>query len=151
MSSPLYSNQPDDVVRSFLELKKTVEDLERHTTEAGQVPGYFRREFAVAGLPQADSSFSDVPKLSCVEYWTHGTVSDDLPRQVRYGYRPNNGYSESVSYRDKFWTAEGEVSYTLEISALKSGTLKRCESYIKNGETVRSEVTHVNLRRGQRF
>ena len=143
--NPLYSNDPQDVVQSFLELKQTVAHLEDQSRSHGQVPGYFRREFAVNGLPVPASKFTEVGEVRCVEYMTHGRVAEDLPRQVRYGYRPSNGYSESLTYRDNFWTLEGEVSYSIEFSASHRGVLKRSEVVARNGEVVRKDVTHVQL------
>ena len=141
-NNPLYSNDPQDVVESFYQLKQTVASLEG---AQGQVPGYFRREFAINGLPIKQSSFKDIPEVRCVEYVTHGSVDQGLPRQVRYGYRPSNGYSEALTYRDSYWTVDGEVSHCIEFNATSRGVLKRSEVVSRNGEVLRKDVTHVQL------
>lgn len=105
----------------------------------------FRREFAINGLPIKQSSFKDVPEVRCVEYVTHGSVDQGLPRQVRYGYRPSNGYSEALTYRDSYWTVDGEVSHCIEFNATSRGVLKRSEVVSRNGEVLRKDVTHVQL------
>ena len=136
----LYSKAPQDIVSSFIYLKQTVEILEKQPTTQ---QGFYRKSKEVVGLPNLGNSFREAQAIEAVEYLTHGTADEGLPRQVRYGYRPNNGYSETVTYRDKFWTREGEVSYSLEISAGRNGLLKRSEIYTKNGQVLSSDVTRV--------
>jgi hypothetical protein len=147
--NPLFSKDPHQVVQGFFELKTRVENLEQRRAADGQIPGYLHREFSINGLPEAHSSFAQTRNVQCVEYLTHG-VEAELPRQIRLGYRRSNGYSESITYRDQYWTNDGEVCYAVEFSASKTGVLKRSASYARNGEVVHSDVTHVHLKPGKR-
>ena len=150
MSSNLFSQEPKQVIEGFYELRQAVLNLEERRAEAGKVPGYRHREFGAPGLPSAKNSFKDPQRVKCVEYLAHAE-QEELPRQVRLGYRPSNGYSESVTYRDQYWTKNGEVCYAIEFSANKNGMLKRSATYARNGEVLHSDVTHVQLKSGRRF